>query len=126
MTPEGPRTITVDPSRLRPIVLTAALGVGVLAGLYAQAHSDEWLFFRQASSFGESDPILGYDVGFYVFRLPFLEFAQSFGLLLAGVALIGSGIVYVMSNGIGMDPSRGIQFSDRAVRTSRCSAPWCS
>ena len=116
MTPDGPRTITVDPLRLRPVILTIALVVGVLAGLYAQAHTDEWLFFRSATSFGEVDPILGHDVGFYVFRLPFLEFAQSFGLLLAGLTLIGTGVVYAMSNGIGMDPSRGVQFSDRAVR----------
>jgi hypothetical protein len=116
MTPDGPRTITVDPLRLRPLVLTIALAVGVLAGLFAQAHADEWLFFRHATAFGQADPILGHDVGFYVFRLPFLEFVQSFGLLLAGVMLIGSAIVYAMSNGIGMDPSRGVQFSDRAVR----------
>ena len=116
MTPDGPRTITVDPLRLRPLVLTIALVVGVLGGFYAQSHSDEWLFFRHATTFGEVDPILGHDVGFYVFRLPFLAFVQSFGLLLAGLTLIGTGVVYAMSNGIGMDPSRGIQFSDRAVR----------
>jgi hypothetical protein len=116
MTPDGPRTITVDPLRLRPVILTIALAVGALAGVFAQAHTDDWLFFRHAASFGQADPILGHDVGFYVFRLPFFEFAQSFGLLLAGLALVGTGIVYALSNGIGVDPSRGVRFSERAVR----------
>jgi hypothetical protein len=115
-TPEGPRTITVDPSRLRPVLLLVALGVGVLAGLYAQSNAYDWLLFRHATPFGEVDPILGHDIGFYVFRLPFLKAAQSIALMLVVLTMIATGVVYATSSGIGVDPSRGVLFSDRAVR----------
>ena len=42
---------------------------------------ETWLLFFHAEPFGTSDPLLGRDVAFYVFPLPFLEFVQN--LLLA-------------------------------------------
>ena len=116
MTPEGPRTIAVDPLRLRPVILLIALGVGVIAGLYAQSQAQDWLFLRHATAFGEADPILGHDVGFYVFALPFLQFLQGLSLLLALVALAGTGVVYGLSGALGLDVRRGLFVSDRALR----------
>jgi hypothetical protein len=116
MTPEGPRTIAVDPLRLRPLVLLISFGVGVVAGVYAQSQAGDWLFFRHATAFGEADPILGRDIGFYVFTLPFLQFLQGFALLLALVTLVGTGVVYGLSGAIGLDVQRGFYLSDRSLR----------
>lgn len=59
---------------------------------------DEWLRFRHGTSFSPTDanfgkdPILGYDIGFYLFRFPFWKilFRSLFGvLLLAALATAG-------------------------------------
>ena len=60
--------------------------LALLFGLYASAQWQEWLLFRHAQPFGDVDPVLGKDVGFYVFRLPFLEVLR--GYLLALVAAL--------------------------------------
>ena len=36
-----------------------------------------WLYFLNATPFGKTDPILGHDIGFYVFTLPLLEMIQG-------------------------------------------------
>ena len=48
----------------------------------------EWLLFSHAQPFGEVDPVLGRDIGFYLFRLPFMEILHGF--LFALVALSGA------------------------------------
>jgi len=50
--------------------------------------------FFHATSFGQTDPVFGLDIGFYIFKLPFYELIQ--GLLAAALwlALIFSGIAY--------------------------------
>ena len=47
------------------------------SGLFASSQWQAWLMFQHAQPFGESDPILGHDIGFYVFRLPFLELLRG-------------------------------------------------
>ena len=51
-------------------------GVAVLLGLLFAAPAigqwQEWLMFRNASAFGIADAQFRHDVGFYVFRLPFI------------------------------------------------------
>lgn len=116
MTPDGPRTVAVDPLSVRPIVLLVAAGVGLFTALYAQAHAADWLAWRHGTTFGEADPILGHDIGFYVFSLPFLQVLQRLALLISVLTLIASGIVYGMSGAIGLDVRRGVYASDRATR----------
>lgn len=116
MTPDGPRTVSVDPLSVRPIVMLVAVAAGVFAGLYAQAQAAEWLAWRHATPFGAADPILGRDIGFYVFALPFLEFLQRMALLVSVAALLAAGVVYGLSGAIGIDVRRGVYASDRATR----------
>jgi uncharacterized protein len=48
-----------------------------------------------ATPFGKVDPILGRDLSFYVFRLPWLQFLQGWLLWLLLVALAGAALVYL-------------------------------
>lgn len=61
-------------SRTRLLRLAVALVFGLMVGLPAIAQWQDWLLFRNSQSFGTSDPQFNVDVGFYVFRLPFLTF----------------------------------------------------
>ena len=94
MTPEGPRSVAVEANSLRVIgYALATVAAGLLAAV-AATQWESWLFFRHAAPFGIRDPILGRDIGFYVFRLPFLQLVQ--GLLMAAVvvAAVGAAAAY--------------------------------
>ena len=47
---------------------------GLMVGIPAASHWQEWLLFSNSRSFGVVDPQFGKDVSWYVFRLPFLTF----------------------------------------------------
>ena len=65
---------------------------------------------------GLADPILGRDVGFYVFTLPLLELVRTLLLVTVFVAAAGSLAAYVLGGEVGLDPIRGIMASRAAVR----------
>ena len=112
----GPQSITIDPNRVRPLALMGAGLVAVVAGLFAGSQWEQWLYFIYATPFGKADPILGRDVGFYVFTLPALEMVHGMlftTLVLATVATVG---VYVLGGEAGLDPTRGLHASKTAVR----------
>ncbi len=60
--------------RLRIVRYGVAAVLAVLASLPATQQWQDWLLFRNSRSFGVTDPQFGADVGFYVFRLPFITF----------------------------------------------------
>jgi uncharacterized membrane protein (UPF0182 family) len=112
----GPHSITVDPNRVRPLALMGAGLVALVTGLFAGSQWEQWLYFIYATPFGKADPILGRDVGFYVFILPALEMVHGMlftTLVLATVATVG---VYVLGGEAGLDPTRGLHASKTAVR----------
>jgi uncharacterized membrane protein (UPF0182 family) len=116
VTPEGPRPITMDPTRFRPLVMIAAGILGLFVGLYAGSRWDVWLSYLYATPFGARDPILGYDVGFYVFTLPLLELLRTLLFVTLFMAAAGSLAAYVLGGEVGLDPIRGILASRAAVR----------
>ena len=83
----GPRDLPIGPerevveryrllvaNRTRLLRIVISLVFGFMVGLPAIAQWQDWLLFRHSQSFGTSDPQFNVDVGFYVFRLPFLTF----------------------------------------------------
>ena len=97
VTREGPISISLDRRRVQPAA-TAIVGiVSLLFGLFASSQWQAWLLFQHAQPFGESDPILGHDIGFYVFRLGFLELLRGFLLALVLVSALASGAIYALA-----------------------------
>ena len=114
--PQGPRTIALDMGRLRPFFY---LGVAVAAGLIAMSASgkwDIWLMARHAVPFGVSDPILGYDVSFYLFQLPFLQSVQNLALTIVLLAAVGVAGAHFAGQNLMLDPGRGLLISHSARR----------
>jgi len=118
-TREGPIAITLDRRRVQPIGTALAAVAALLFGLYASSQWLDWLQFRHAQPFGEMDPVLGRDVSFYVFRLPFLDVVR--GYLLALIALSGAAAVavYVMAGTLDVNSIRDL----RSVRGFRIVGP---
>ena len=77
---------TIVGGRTRLLRIAVSLLFGLMVGLPAIAQWQEWLLFRNSQSFGVEDPQFGADVGFYVFRLPFLTFSIDWAF--AAVVLV--------------------------------------
>ena len=60
--------------RLRLFRIVVAVVVGLLFAAPAIGRWQEWLMFRNSKSFGFSDPQFHHDIGFYLFKLPFITF----------------------------------------------------
>ena len=108
-TQEGPIVVTVDRQRVQPIATAVAGVIALICGAYAASQWQEWLLFSHAQPFGEVDPVLGRDIGFYLFRLPFMEILHGF--LFALVALSGAvaASTYAIAGAIDIDLTRGLR-----------------
>ena len=79
-----------------------ALLMGVFYGAQWWDVWDELLLFRHGVSFNEPDPVLGYDISFYFFKLPFLDFVSSSLLTLVGLMVLAAIVVYLGRAAIGV------------------------
>jgi uncharacterized membrane protein (UPF0182 family) len=90
--------------------------VALLLALHAAARWDLWLMARHAVPFGAADPILGRDVSFYIFRLPFLQFVQTLLFMTTLVAAVAVGAVHAAGQSLVLHPAQGLMVSDAARR----------
>src|SRR5262245_21558096 len=88
------------PQQLRSLVLVVVMLVAVLIGLWASREWELWLLWRYAVPFGQADPILGRDVGFFVFSLPFLQFVRGLLQTLVVLAAVASGGIYLLTGNL--------------------------
>src|SRR5690606_6849200 len=114
VTPEGPRTISLQPRRLRPVIyLVSGLAALLLAGL-ASSGWQAYLQFSQGVAFGQADPVLGRDIAFYMFRWPFLELLQRLLFLTALLTLVGTAAAYALAGNLGLRVGRGVFITQSA------------
>ena len=112
--PEGARTVAFDAASLKPIFLVGSAVAAGLMGLYAAGQWDTWLMSRNAVSFGNSDPILGHDVAFYIFHVPLLHALLNFAFWTTLLAGLAAALGYFAGQNLQLDPVRGIQMSASA------------
>ena len=92
--------------RLRMVRFAAAVFFGLLFALPATSYWQDWLLFRNSKSFGITDAQFGNDIGFYVFRLPFITFALDwFYAALVFVTLLVL-LTHVLNGGVVLQPPR--------------------
>ena len=108
MTDAGPSVIDVDPGRMKPLFYGAAGLVALFVGFYTASRWETCLLYLYAVPFGRTDPILGRDVGFYVFELPFLQLMRGLLLVLVLVAAAGAVGVHVTAGNLAFEARRGI------------------
>ena len=91
------QTVAPYAGRMRIFV---ALIFALLAGGSVAGEWQRWVLFTHAQDFGIKDPQFHMDVGFFVFRLPFLTFV--FDWLFAGliIVLIVTAIAHYLNGGI--------------------------
>src|SRR5688500_12184310 len=96
-TREGLQVALPNRRQLATLATVVAAVVAILVGLFAAGRWNLWLAWRNAVPFGEDDPLLGRDVSFFIFTLPFLQFVRGLMQGLVILAAIGSGAVYFVS-----------------------------
>lgn len=82
----------------RRYLLIAALAVGLLLAIAFSHRADGWWYVRALAGYrvalGATDPVLGRDLGYYLYQLPWSRTVHSFVTLLSGVMLAVVGLLY--------------------------------
>jgi uncharacterized membrane protein (UPF0182 family) len=87
-----------------PFMMRIRIGVSLffalIAGIGVSSQWKQWILFTHYQSFGKVDPQFHKDIGFYVFRLPFLKFISEW--LFAGlvIVLIVTAVAHYLNGGI--------------------------
>jgi len=83
--------------QLQTIASAIAMILAGLIGLYASSQWETWVTWQKAVPFGMPDPVLGYDIGFYLFTIPFVQLVRGIALTLVILAALGAGGIYLVS-----------------------------
>ena len=100
---------------VKPLALLASLLLALLAGNWGAMRWEEILLFTNRVDVGTVDPVIGKDIGFYLFSLPFWEMLKGFAgfVLLATAVVVGA--VYFVRGGIIMT-ERGATVDEKVRR----------
>ena len=92
---------------VKPLSMLVTVVLSLFAGNWGAVQWEEVLLFANGVDFGMVDPVIGKDIGFYLFSLPFWEALQGFaGFALIVSALLGAALYFVRG---------GIVLSERGV-----------
>ena len=86
--------------RPRLVRVAVAFLFSLLAASGVSSQWEEWLLFVNRKDFGVTDPLFNTDIGFYVFRLPFLTFLVGWAFAAAMIILVVVAIVHYINGGI--------------------------
>ena len=104
--PQLPSWRQVEPL-YRKFLLPGCLVIAFMLSGQGTARWETWIRFRNAGTFGVTEPLFGRDVGFYVFTYPLLLGVFQFLTLVLSVTLAAVAAVYVFSRGARLTP-RGL------------------
>ena len=86
--------------RLRLVRYGTAVVLAFMLALPAVSKWQEWLLFRNSQSFGVDDPQFHNDVGFYVFRLPFISFSIDWLFAALVIITLLTAVAHLLNGGV--------------------------
>ena len=92
--------------RARLVRVAVSAFLALIAGAGVSSQWNEWLLFTNAVDFGQKDPVFQQDIGFYVFRLPFLSFLTSWLFFTFVMILIITAVQHYLNGGIRLQVER--------------------
>lgn len=95
-------SIPTKPAYWALAIILVFLAWGVSA--YPASHWLDVLMYINRSPFGQTDPIFGKDISFYVFALPFFELIRNYLMTIIFVTLFITSGAYVIGRGILLTP----------------------
>ncbi|HUR19462.1 MAG TPA: UPF0182 family protein, partial [Vicinamibacterales bacterium] len=117
-TTDDGRPIVVESRSIASLLLPAALIVSIGLGFSASNNWLEWLSALNAVPFGDRDVLFGRDVAFYVFKMPVLDLVREQSLVIVVLSLAASGVLYLLSGNVLMEPRYGVAFWPRLNLTT--------
>ena len=91
------RPVIVESRRIDKLARYGSLIVALLTAVSMAGSWFEFLQFTYGVPFGDTDPIFGRDISFYVFRFPVWDDLQARLFMLTLLALVGSFAIYLIS-----------------------------
>jgi uncharacterized membrane protein (UPF0182 family) len=83
-----------------------AIVLALIAGPPVAGEWNSWLLFTNGGSFGVKDPQFDTDIGFYVFKLPFLSFLTGWLFAALLIVLIVTTVAHYLNGGIRVSARR--------------------
>ncbi len=99
---------------IKPLTIFAGIVMAFFAGQWGALRWEDVLLFRNSLDMGMSDPILGKDIGFYLFSLPMIEAIKGFAGFTLILILLLVAVNYFLRGGISI--TEKISSIDRRVR----------
>ncbi|MGH8884272.1 MAG: UPF0182 family protein [Egibacteraceae bacterium] len=84
----------------RPLLIGVGVAFGLLSGAAMLQQWKTFLLWVNAASFGIKDPQFGLDLGFFVFRLPFLELVNSWLFTALALTIVLTALAHYVYGGI--------------------------
>ncbi|MDO9308239.1 MAG: UPF0182 family protein [Deltaproteobacteria bacterium] len=100
---------------VRPLGLLACAALALFAGQWGALRWEELLLFTNRVTVGTVDPVIGKDLGFYLFSLPFLEMLKAFASFLLLSTTVMTAVVYYVRGGIALT-ERGVAVDEKVRR----------
>jgi uncharacterized protein len=94
-----PSRVIIEPliRRFLPIVL---LMIALASGMRATVHWETVLGYLNATPFGTTDPLFGYDLSFFVFVLPMWRLVHGWALTLVTATIVLTLAIYVLQRSL--------------------------
>jgi uncharacterized membrane protein (UPF0182 family) len=85
---------------VKPAGIFISLVLALFAGNWGAMQWENMLIFTNKLAVGTLDPVIGKDIGFYLFSLPFLEMLKAFAGFMLLATLLMAAAVYFVRGGI--------------------------
>ena len=85
---------------VKPVSMLVSIVLALFAGNWGATQWEELLLFTNSVDVGTVDPVIGKDIGFYLFSLPFWEMLKGFASFMLVATLFLAAAVYYVRGGI--------------------------
>ncbi|MDK9718706.1 MAG: UPF0182 family protein [Trichlorobacter sp.] len=100
---------------VRPVGIVIAAGLALFAGQFGAMQWESVLLFINRVSVGTADPVIGRDIGFYLFSLPLFELLRGYLNFMLLATLLVTVVVYYIRGGIALT-LRGLLVAEQVRR----------
>jgi hypothetical protein len=96
------------------LILLGSILFSLFATLRGSAQWENYLRFLNATPFGFPDPLFNKDIGFYVFRLPFLKHVYGWLMTVLILTALATALIYFMRRSFQFIPPRTLRIAPAA------------
>ena len=100
-------------SAVRWLIWVGILLLGYFIGNWAMTHWNDYLLAQGFQVLGQTDPLFGVDLGFYLFKLPFQWFLYHLALVTVLACLFSAVFLYMLEGTVWVTP-RGLSLAPAA------------